>query len=577
MSSLAKVVKGGKGLVKAVLTNEIIAKEGSIEKIGIGDLVLIDGRFKSYLGMVIDTSYETRDELISGLSFFEGSEGREHLSRIVKFFGDSLFHTSLDILLLGEKLKDEGEIRVASSLPSHFSEVKQLTKEEVREFFGSEDCITKWGIGTPETCEVYPRETLGEIPVDVKALSNLSFGIFGKTGTGKTFLGNLLASYITAHNELRRRSERPVVLLIFDMHSEYGVFLKDARGERLYEGVGQKLKDYFEIYTPDHQMAEEVNKEVKNKLKELTIPITGIEVEKELVFMKDMLGLTDTFINYLPKIERIFKSVSKSLYGQDGMWKRCFWEYVDEKDDVLREIERKVNDPSLMRSLVPNMRKLKWVLAQDFVTWNEGTIDEVIELLLGEDPRSVIISMGKYSGNSVAYMLIANYVARKLKEKIDKTVQRGEELRSRIIIFLEEAHNFLGPKVFLSSPFGVIAREYRKRGINLAVIDQRPSELDENVISMLWSKFIFALTSKKDIETALLGVAFQAKMEEVVPKLPERRALITGLVVKFPVVVEIADYGGKISQISEMLRRRRSRLHKVRLYGEGEGTKYKFS
>ena len=117
----------------------------------------------------------------------------------------------------------------------------------------------------------------------------------------------------------------------------------------------------------------------------------------------------------------------------------------------------------------------------------------------------------------------------------------------------------------LNSPFGIIAREYRKRGVNLAIIDQRPSELDENVISMLWSKFIFALTSKKDVEIALLGVPFKEELEKVIPRLSERRVLITGIAIRFPVVVTVADYKRKMNEVVKIVRSGRNEHKRIRL------------
>ena len=560
---IGKVVEGKENVIKAVIDNSVLISKGGVELFEIGDLVSVIGKRKQYLGMITGLSYKTHEEVINRLEFLSN-----YLDYFVREFGESILKTSFEILLLGE-MDENGNIKVAVSLPQHFSDVESLDNKVVSRFFGQENQRTIWGIGSPRTPSLSGIQELVQIPIDVKSLSKLSFGIFGKTGTGKTFLGNLLASFIIAYNQLREPDEKPIVLLIFDMHSEYGTHLVDAYGRKIDEGVGQKFDKYFLIYTPDHKMAEERNPELKNQLIELTIPVDDIELEGEILFMKDLLGLTDTFVGYLRATIDLFKEISREIYGCETEWKRCFWSYVKGERKVEEIVSQKLEtkkERAFRQSLEPNVRKLRWIVDQDFVTWEEtGTIDEVVNALLSQRPRSVIISMGRYAGNTVAYMLIANIIARKLKERIERLIQRGGELTSRIMIFLEEAHNFLGPKVFLNSPFGIIAREYRKRGVNLAVIDQRPSELDENVISMLWSKFVFALTSKKDIEVALLGVPFKEELEKVVPRLSERRVLVTGIAIRFPVVVTVADYKQKTNEVIKIVRSGKSKHEKIKL------------
>ncbi len=51
--------------------------------------------------------------------------------------------------------------------------------------------------------------------IDLERLTERSNGIFGKTGTGKTFLTRLVLAGLIKHQK--------AVTIIFDMHSEYGV------------------------------------------------------------------------------------------------------------------------------------------------------------------------------------------------------------------------------------------------------------------------------------------------------------------------------------------------------------------
>ena len=138
-------------------------------------------------------------------------------------------------------------------------------------------------------------------------------------------------------------------------------------------------------------------------------------------------------------------------------------------------------------------------------------------------------------------MALANLIASRL---YDRLREHGASLgQTKVAVLLEEAHKFLGKGVARSSPFGIIAREMRKRGVIVVPIDQKPGELDPDVISMTWTSFVFALTDPKDVETALYGLESHGLYKNIVPSLRQGEALIYGPAIRFPVVLRIRDYG----------------------------------
>jgi hypothetical protein len=171
----------------------------------------------------------------------------------------------------------------------------------------------------------------------------------------------------------------------------------------------------------------------------------------------------------------------------------------------------------------------------------DDTIGEIVDRLLKGNSH-VIISMGKYEKETPLYMIIANLLARRLRNRIMEMEETGEEIKNKVIIFLEEAHNFLSRENYNLSPFGDIAREMRKKGVTLCVIDQKPSELDPNVVSMIWTSFVFNLTDKRDVEHAIMGVDRPQLYKNIVPTLSPREVLAFGESIKYPVVVKVRDY-----------------------------------
>jgi hypothetical protein len=156
--------------------------------------------------------------------------------------------------------------------------------------------------------------------------------------------------------------------------------------------------------------------------------------------------------------------------------------------------------------------------------------------------------MGRYEKTMSVYLALANLIGERLRIKLQEKIAEGmEESPTKIIILLEEAHKFLEKKPGAYSPFGVIAREMRKRGVIIVPIDQKPGDLDPDVTSMIWTNMVFALTDPKDVSAALTGIDNPKLYESIVYSLKPGEAVIYGPAVKFPVVLSIEDYS-KVSR-----------------------------
>ncbi len=113
-----------------------------------------------------------------------------------------------------------------------------------------------------------------------------------------------------------------------------------------------------------------------------------------------------------------------------------------------------------------------------------------------------------------------------------------------LVITIEEAHKFLNPEVASRAIFGTIAREMRKYNVSLLVIDQRPSGIDEEVMSQMGTKITCLLDNERDIDSVLAGVAGKNELKSVLSRLaPKRQALIFGHAVPMPVAFQPLEYG----------------------------------
>jgi DNA helicase HerA-like ATPase len=162
------------------------------------------------------------------------------------------------------------------------------------------------------------------------------------------------------------------------------------------------------------------------------------------------------------------------------------------------------------------------------------------------ESKSIVLDFGKYGRDSMVYLFVANVIARRLHDIYAD--EKGEDL-PRLVIFLEEAHKFLDPKVADLTIFNVLAREMRKFNLIVSLIDQRPSRIDDEIMSQLGNRIILSLKESKDLDHALSGVPKAEVWSNIIQTIPARTALIVGDAVRVPTVIEVMDY----SRIGERL------------------------
>ena len=113
-----------------------------------------------------------------------------------------------------------------------------------------------------------------------------------------------------------------------------------------------------------------------------------------------------------------------------------------------------------------------------------------------------------------------------------------------LVITIEEAHKFLDPAIARQTIFGTIARELRKYNVTLLVVDQRPSGIDEEVMSQVGTRITALLDNEADIRAVFTGVSGAGELRHVLARLDtQQQALILGHAVPMPVVVQTRTYG----------------------------------
>ena len=160
----------------------------------------------------------------------------------------------------------------------------------------------------------------------------------------------------------------------------------------------------------------------------------------------------------------------------------------------------------------------------------------------------VIFEFGNHT-SMLCYLLIANIITRRIHQAyVNKTEQflssqkKSDEPR-QLMITIEEAHKFLNPSAAKQTIFGIIAREMRKYYVSLLIVDQRPSGIDEEVLSQTGTKIVAALNDEKDISSILTGVSGASSLRSILATLDSKKqALLMGHAVPMPVVIKTREY-----------------------------------
>jgi uncharacterized protein len=175
-----------------------------------------------------------------------------------------------------------------------------------------------------------------------------------------------------------------------------------------------------------------------------------------------------------------------------------------------------------------------------------SSIDGIIDALAAG--KHIVLEFGQHN-STLAYMLVANIITRRIHQRwVEQTEtylqSKREADRPRpLVITVEEAHKFLNPQAAKQTIFGTIARELRKYSVTLLIVDQRPSAIDNEVMSQLGSRITALLNDERDIEAVFTGVGGASRLRAVLASLDTRQqAMILGHAVPMPVVIRTRPY-----------------------------------
>jgi hypothetical protein len=145
--------------------------------------------------------------------------------------------------------------------------------------------------------------------------------------------------------------------------------------------------------------------------------------------------------------------------------------------------------------------------------------------------KSVILSFGNHD-NDLDYLFVSNILTRRIRKVWeDKTneyhITKDQNALPRpLVIVIEEAHKLLNKEMASQTTFSVIARELRKYYVTLLIIDQRPSQIYDEVMSQLGTRISGWLGDDDDIQSVLSGLSGREALKGMLARLQSGKEVV---------------------------------------------------
>ena len=405
-------------------------------------------------------------------------------------YGGPIFYSKAKLRMIQLVDKETKALSEPQTIPPFFSECRHATKADVERIY--EPTEKSAPLGTITGVEPF------YVHVDMEKLVEKPFAIFGRTGTGKSILNKLICTAILAKDAGS--------VLIFDMHGEYGIYSKTDGTE----GVKYFFPHKVETFSLDSKNAE---------AKPFVLDPDQITPEDLIIAFQD---LTPPMIDHIYQIYRT-KPRDVDLVAA-----------IREKQASEAEVEGGQLHLMVLQALQRRMGRFQRL---PFI--KKGAKDAFGQMLAHiQEGKSVVLDFGDFGTDQMVYLFVANVLARRLFELYTEQTEKFP----RLVLFLEEAHKFLDPRIAEYSIFSRLARETRKFNLILALIDQRPSRIDDEVRSQLANRLVMSLKEPSDVESALAGVPDKGMWVNIVAKLPLRTVAVLGDAIRIPTVIDVLEY-----------------------------------
>ncbi|WP_066504355.1 ATP-binding protein [Abyssisolibacter fermentans] len=460
----------------------------------------------------------------------------------------------INMVFVGEQIGKKFE-RGVSQFPTTGDKVHLVTIKDLEAIYGGYDDNNSIEVGNMSISESLNAK------IDLNKLVSRHCAILGSTGSGKS---NSVGVILNAIANKDFKSSR---ILVIDPHGEYNSVLKDK--SNVYRIRANTSNNEKELYIPfwalpfnelmsifSGNLSDQNQEYFRRKIVEAKLKAieknSNIKIEKELVTADTPLPFS------LKKLWFDLEDFERQTYNERGKPQTITKKIVQGDPEKLISNEYEPasagggkpylnNKAKGLLNFLDSIRlKLKdstynfLFKPGEFLPDLDGKVKKDLSNLLfewlGSDKSITILDLSGIPSE------IMTSISGTLLKIIYDTLFWGQNLsiggkEQPLLIVLEEAHNYLrdGDKSISSRAVQSIAKEGRKYGVGLALVTQRPSELDETVLSQCGTIIALRMNNSKD--RGHIRAAIQDELQTMIDLLPSLRTgegIISGEGVKIP-------------------------------------------
>ncbi|MES0360526.1 MAG: ATP-binding protein [Anaerolineales bacterium] len=413
------------------------------------------------------------------------------------------------------------------TIPPHHARVRLASPGDIAEIFGDAEKEGNFVIG-------YTREQGHPVCLNLDKFVMRSSGVFGATGTGKSFLTRLVLAGLIQYNRAS--------VLVFDMHNEYGFDdTASDTGERVI-GLRTKFPGRLRVVGLGQ------GAQIRSQTPDFNLEIAMRDIQPEdIELLTRELNLRETTPTTLDALTTTFGRdkwflkfrelrAGAVIEGEDG--KR-----IPAPDSVEAWANQAGVHPEAAKGLHSKMGPL---FRRSYIVEHPAsdTVSEIIKAL--EAGQHIVLSFGDHE-TDLDYLLVSNLLTRRIRQAWEKRTNeyrtKGESEPRPLVIVLEEAHKLLNREMAAQTTFSTIAREMRKYYVTLLIVDQRPSQIYDEVMSQLGTRISGWLGDDDDIRAVLSGLAGREALRGMLARLqPKEEVLLIGWGVPMPLPVSSRRY-----------------------------------
>jgi uncharacterized protein len=477
--------------------------------------------------------------------------------------------TETNALARGErwiKVQLAGEVagttfeRGVSQFPSINDEVHVVVEDDLRRVYGS---------GSPGQVQIGHLSGADSVPVlvDLNRLVTRHSAVLGSTGSGKSTTVASIIRSISEHEDGGAPLKSARILLI-DIHGEYANGLRDVAKIFAIEPTGDQSPLYVPFWALD---VRELLDQTMGALDEraLTVILDRIRnLKTSYATTQKMDGVDADIIHANSPIPFSIRSLWYDLYFHEHVtWQDETEETPAFKDGICGDVNSLVKPvflPPGASKNPPHLPKIKATLAikrQVENLWHKlldpqyrflmhpgewepdkagaTTLDlsDLLSIWLGHEKAVTILDLSGVPSN-VLSPLIGGILSIVYEGLFWGRMTPAGGRERPLLVVLEEAHRYLGRENsgIARDMVQRIVKEGRKFGIGGMIVSQRPSEIDETILSQCGTFFALRISNSSD--RSRVQAVMSDNLGGIVDTLPMLRtgeAVVVGEAAKLPV------------------------------------------